>query len=270
MSGAIIETPDDTIFYKEGYHVHNLGLTAQTLEGLKKKAWDAKAEPIFNQQIVPDENEEALVNDRKRKMSKPVTKTVIKKDAKMKDLWKKLEVIAKMHNRAWKPFKLVVLRSEAGCMKQETHIDGIVGNPDIGGVLIAVEDKTFLDINGRTLELNAGDAVSYHGNTPHNGAAYKQENVRYHVYFARKEADILEGQVGKFAGTCEKCATGFKTINQRKYHRCRNDPVKLAMMRAGDNRRKRKQRAITKKWKKWKAEGVLYDTKGSSDGTESI
>jgi hypothetical protein len=254
MPGANIEAADDTIFFKEGYAVYKLGLTAQILEGLKKRALEAKAEATFNQQAPNEKGEALVVNDKKRKMSKPIAKSVIKWAAEVKELWSKLEVIARMHNRAWKPFKLVVLKSEAGCMKQETHTDGIIGNPDIGGILVAVEDKTFLDINGRTLELNAGDAVAFHGNTPHNGAAYKQENVRYLVYLARKEADIPEGQVGKFARTCEKCATGFETINQMKYHLCRNDPVKLAKMREGNNRRKRKQRAIAKKRK---AEGAL-------------
>lgn len=250
MSGANIETPDDTIFFKEGYDVYKLGLTGRALEGLKKRALEAKVEATFNQQV-PNEKEEALmiVNDKKRKMSKPIAKSVIERAAEVKELWSKLEVIARKHNRAWKPFKLAVLRSEAGCMKEETHTDGIVGNPDIGGILVAVEDKTFFDINGRTLELNAGDAVAFHGNTPHNGAAYKQENVRYHVYLAREEADIPEGQVGNFARTCEKCATGFETIIQSYYHICRNDPVKAAIMRAGNNRRKRKQRANAKKRK---------------------
>jgi hypothetical protein len=107
---------------------------------------------------------------------------------------------------------------------------------------VAVEDTTYLDINGKTLELN----------TPRNGAAYKQDNVRYHVYLARKEADIPE-EVGKFALTCEKCGTGFERITQRKSHLCREDPENVERLRAGH--RKRQQKFRENKKKRNKAEG---------------
>jgi hypothetical protein len=249
MRGKNIDTPIETVFNEVGYDIYRLDLSAQTLQQLKERASKASTKAIFNEHSSPNEKHEALVNDKKRQMSKPTTKSDIERNAAVKELWGKLKVIGKKHNRAWKPFKLVVLRSEAGCMKQETHTDGIVGNPDIGGILIAVEDKTFLDINGRTLELNAGDAVAFHGNTPHNGAAYEQDNVRYHVYLARKEADIPEDQVGKFALTCEKCATSFDLIKQRTSHLCVKDPENLERLRSGNRKRQQIYRENKKKRK---------------------
>jgi hypothetical protein len=250
MAAEKIDTDDGTVFYDEGYAVHKLGLTQQTIEKLKEKAQKTKTAAIFNQQVAPNATQEALDNDKKRKMSKkPFSKSKIQKISCLKELWKKLEIIAKYHNRDWQPFKLVVLRSEAGCMEQETHTDGTYGKPDIGGILIAVEDKTFFDINGKKLELHAGYAVAFHGNTPHNGAAYEKENVRYHVYLARDKHDVPEDEVGKFDITCDKCATGFETINQRKNHTCHSNPEEAERKKERATMRKRKERANKKKRK---------------------
>jgi hypothetical protein len=141
----------------------------------------------------------------------------------LKRLWNDLQNIAELHNRGWKPFRLVVLRSEAGCSKQETHTDGTSGNPEIGGILIAVENETFFGVNGTKLELRAGDAVAFHGSTPHNGEAYQNNNVRYHVYLAKKEGDVPTDEVGKFDLVCDTCSVGFETKDQKRYHICPMD-----------------------------------------------
>jgi hypothetical protein len=114
MRGKNIDTPIETVFNEVGYDIYRLDLSAQTLQQLKERASKASTKAIFNEHSSPNEKHEALVNDKKRQMSKPTTKSDIERNAAVKELWGKLKVIGKKHNRAWKPFKLVVLRSEAG------------------------------------------------------------------------------------------------------------------------------------------------------------
>eukprot|EP00980_Cylindrotheca_fusiformis_P031619 scaffold26696_cov250-Cylindrotheca_fusiformis.AAC.1 len=134
-------------------------------------------------------------------MSKPFPRTtndrigkneeLRKKKAAMTELWTICDNIATTINDSWKTFGMVVLRSEKGCCQQEVHVDGIYGKPEIGGLVIAVEEGTKLMIDGGLLNLNVGDVVAFSGNTPHAGAAYKERsNVRFHAYMAAEKTDL--------------------------------------------------------------------------------
>jgi hypothetical protein len=245
IPGATIGTGENTRFAPRGYAVYKLDLTQQTIEELKRIADGKKTEAIFNQRVAPNTILEAKENDKKRLMSKPFFPTNIQKNKCLKLLWKELEVIAKFHNCEWQPFKLVVLRSEAGCSKQETHTDGTADNPEIGGVLIAVEDETFFEINERKLVLRAGEAVAFHGNTPHSGAAYEKNNVRFHVYLAKKKGDVPTDEVGKFDRVCDQCHRGFNSSSEKKNHTCKAqapEKIELKKRRKRDNKRDERER----------------------------
>jgi hypothetical protein len=240
-----IEHGKDTLFEDCGYLVFRLGLEKRIIDGLKKIAQEATTEPIFNQQVAPNTLEEAKDNDRKRRMSKGFSNSRVKKNQFLRPLWDKLQYIAKLHNREWKPFRMVVLRSEAGCGEQQTHTDGKGDDVEIGGIIIAVEDNTFFHVNGRKLVLSAGDAVSFHGNTPHNGAAYENLNVRFHVYLAEKGGEVPHDEVGKFERICHLCGRGFMSQKELTNHTCKGktkEQIEEQKKRKRDNKRNQRAR----------------------------
>jgi hypothetical protein len=242
--GETIVIGPDTRFSNWGYAVYRLNLTQPTIEKLKKIAGERKTNAIFNQQVAPNGTQEAKDNDKKRHMSKPFTNTNIKTMSGLQDLWNELTTIGELHNRAWKPFNLVVLRSEAGCLRQEIHTDGTGDDPEIGGVLIAVEDETFFDINQTKLELRAGEAVAFHGNTPHNGAQYAKNNVRFHVYLAKEKNDLPTDEVGKFYRICDKCHMGFMTPKDKKNHFCHARPVEEIKAKRERNKQAKRRKKV--------------------------
>jgi uncharacterized cupin superfamily protein len=262
IPGSKIEHGKDTLFDDCGYLVYRLGLEKRIIDGLKKIALEAKTEPIFNQRAAPNSLEEAKDNDRKRLMSKGFSNSRVIKNQYLKVLWRKLILIAGLHNREWKPFRMVVLRSEAGCGEQQTHTDGKGDDVEIGGILIAVEDNTFFHVNGRKLVLSAGDAVSFHGNTPHNGAAYENTNVRFHVYLAEKGGEVPKDEVGKFERVCHRCRRGFMSQKELTNHHpnCKGrteEQIEEQKKRKRDNKRNQRAKArepnttvISKKYKK--------------------
>ena len=82
---------------------------------------------------------------------------------------------------------MFVLHSKAGCKKQPLHYDY---NPEEvrdlrkkpQGVLIATEDKTFLDLENGRISLDASDMVIFDGDLLHAGSAYETPNTRLHCY----------------------------------------------------------------------------------------
>jgi hypothetical protein len=220
MSEKVISTAATTEFPPWGYAVHKLRLSDAEIKGLKKIAVQKPTQPIFNQVIASDQEGVAPKNDGLRKMSTPFTHKGIRNARCLSKLWQQMQIIGKYHNREWEPFRLVVLRSMPGCMAQESHTDG-TGGLEIGGILVAVQDGTFFQVNGRDIELSAGDAVSFHGNTPHNGAAFDAANVRFHAYLAREENDVPQDAVGKFHVICDGCHRGFNSRKDMRKHKCK-------------------------------------------------
>jgi len=50
------------------------------------------------------------------------------------------------------------------------------------GVLFALQEDTSLHVEGARIELSAGDALVFTGDTVHSGAGYGRDNTRIHVY----------------------------------------------------------------------------------------
>ena len=198
VPGEKVITEEGTVFFERGYTVFRTGLTKDTIQSLKKLAKETEMIPIFNQEVAQSSILVPTKNDRKRLMSSVLSPTFINTNTALRLMWKELEVTARLHNRGWHPFKLVVLRSMKGCLKQATHNDGTDQQSAIGGIIIAVQDKTFFQVNETLLELRAGEAVAFHGTTPHSGAAYAKDNVRYHCFMARTIEDIPSDEVGKY------------------------------------------------------------------------
>jgi len=77
--------------------------------------------------------------------------------------------------------------SEPGCIRQRYHNDydlatHPVGYGAPGSVLLALEDNTFLWIEGTRYELKKGDMAEFGGFVTHCGAAYSVRNIRFHLY----------------------------------------------------------------------------------------
>jgi hypothetical protein len=249
MSEKVILTAATTEFPPWGYAVHKLRFSDAEIKGLKQIAVQKPTDPIFNQVIASDQEGEPPKNDGLRKMSKPFTHKGIQNAKCLGKLWQQMQIIGKYHNREWEPFRLVVLRSMPGCMAQESHTDGI-GGLEIGGILVAVQDGTFFQVNGRDIELSAGDAVSFHGNTPHNGSAFDVANVRFHAYLAREENDVPQDAVGKFDFICDGCHRGFNSRKDMGNHKCKaRKPEIIDRERKLNTINKRSQREKAKKRK---------------------
>jgi hypothetical protein len=243
--GRKIITEEGTVFPERGYTVFRIGLTKDTIRSLKKLAKEQEMNPIFNQEVAQSSILVPTKNDRKRLMSSVLSPTFINTNTALRLMWKELEVTARLHNRGWHPFKLVVLRSMKGCLKQATHNDGTDQQSAIGGIIIAVQDKTFFQVNETLLELRAGEAVAFHGTTPHGGAAYAKDNVRYHCFMARTIEDIPSDEVGKYERVCDACNRGFDSYKQKKEHSCsakKQDPEKKEKRRQLNLANKRNQR----------------------------
>jgi hypothetical protein len=249
MSEKVISTGDTTVFPPWGYAVHKLRLSDGDIKRLKKIAIKKPTQPIFNQVITSHEEGEARRNDGLRKMSQPFTYLGVQNARCLGRLWEEMQIIGKYHNREWEPFRLVVLRSMPGCMAQESHTDG-TGDLEIGGILVAVQDGTFFQVNGRDIELSAGEAVSFHGNTPHNGAAFDTLNVRFHAYLAGEEDDVPQDAVGKFHVICDGCHRGFDSRRDMRNHKCKARKQEIKDKEKVQNKiNKRRQRARERKRK---------------------
>jgi len=88
--------------------------------------------------------------------------------------------------------KVVVLWSEPGCQKQRMHADWSINLDNFKlkpvGILFAVDNNAMLHVKppdgGKDIILtfDQGEAVVFHGDTVHAGAAYKERHVRLHIY----------------------------------------------------------------------------------------
>lgn len=89
-----------------------------------------------------------------------------------------------------------ILHSTKDCPRQQTHRDypqkwrGGGWGSDGGllfpiGIIVATEDDTAFQIcepGERTVKLQQGDVLLFHGGLLHAGAEYKKPNTRIHVY----------------------------------------------------------------------------------------
>eukprot|EP00980_Cylindrotheca_fusiformis_P023888 scaffold11119_cov107-Cylindrotheca_fusiformis.AAC.2 len=192
-----------------------------TLQVLKDYAEKIATDVIISQNFLDDEKDDEEDNDGKRRMSKTLPRYIRKNGPEKKaiaDLWKVGDRVARAINRNWRTFGMVVLRSEAGCRKQATHEDGVPGQPEIGGLLIAVQEGTKLYVKGKLKELRVGDILGFGGSTAHCGADYSERNVRLHAYIAEKLEHIPINSVGKKKFQCAYCGQGFTSQKGLKGH----------------------------------------------------
>ena len=83
-----------------------------------------------------------------------------------------------------------LLRSLPGCGVQKNHTDYAVGNkkgtfsgigaPYVG--LVALENNTTLNIEGKVVCIPLGACLIMRGNVIHAGSAYNVDNIRFHFY----------------------------------------------------------------------------------------
>lgn len=59
-------------------------------------------------------------------------------------------------------------------------IQGLRKKPQ--GILLAIEDNTFLDFDKNQVTLHAGDMVVFDGDVLHSGSQYDYSNTRVHAY----------------------------------------------------------------------------------------
>eukprot|EP00980_Cylindrotheca_fusiformis_P005781 scaffold1203_cov117-Cylindrotheca_fusiformis.AAC.20 len=227
-----------------------------TLEVLKDIAEKRKTEVIVNQNFLDDEED----NDGKRRMSQTLPRNIRKNGPEKKaieNLWKNCDAVATSINREWTTFGMVVLRSEAGCGMQAVHEDGVSGQPEIGGLLIAVQEGTKLYIKGRLQELRVGEVLAFSGSTPHCGADYSELNVRFHAYIAEKAEHIPIDAVGKRQFMCAHCTASFDKQKGLKGHICDGRPrSEVEAIRRGNRERQQRFRDRKKLLKKQSADGI--------------
>jgi hypothetical protein len=60
-------------------------------------------------------------------------------------------------------------------------------------VLIALEDDSFIYIEGNKISVPKGSAVVLRGNVTHSGSEYPKSNLRYHIYIDTSEHVANEG-----------------------------------------------------------------------------
>eukprot|EP00980_Cylindrotheca_fusiformis_P023850 scaffold11065_cov115-Cylindrotheca_fusiformis.AAC.2 len=239
---ARLNEEPDTWFIAGKYQLCTPHWDDGTLDVLKRIAENKATNPIVNQSL-DNKND----NDGKRTMSRKFPRN-IRKDGPEKNaimnLWQACDSVAKGINRKWTTFGLVVLRSEAGCRMQAVHEDGIPGQPEIGGLLIAVQEGTKLYIKGVGLkELHVGEVLAFSGSIPHCGADYSELNVRFHANIAEKEEHIPKNKLWKREYPCPLCIGNFNTPQRLHDHLCKGRPDSVnERIRRGNRERAQRHR----------------------------
>jgi hypothetical protein len=85
-----------------------------------------------------------------------------------------------------KKLSCVVIRSEAGCVRQPIHTDYDPKQPSSrnkAGVICSLMPNTKINISEKeTINLPVGSLFFFRGDAPHGGSAYEQANWRVHFY----------------------------------------------------------------------------------------
>lgn len=83
-----------------------------------------------------------------------------------------------------------MIRSLPGCAKQDYHYDylSMRGNGKVTGVvcpysiLLALENDSYVYVNGEKLPLPIATAIIMRGDVLHSGSEYDTDNMRLHIY----------------------------------------------------------------------------------------
>ena len=152
------------------------------------------AETIFNQELNKENGDAAVNNDGKRVTSKDLLSLSDKEKKKLKppkafhQMVQRLRQYGRMHNKEWKLFKLVAMKSKSGCLEQAEHTDAVCNkntkNKDIGSVVFSIMDGTKFVIKGKEVNIPVSSALVFAGCLLHNGVAYKTKNICFHAYYA--------------------------------------------------------------------------------------
>ena len=210
------------------------------------------AETIFNQELNKENGDAAVNNDGKRVTSVDLLSLSDKEKKRHKQpkafhqMVQRLRQYGRQHNKEWKLFKLVAMKSKRGCLEQAEHTDGVCNknrkNKDIGSVVFSIMDGTKLVIEGKEVNIPVDSALVFAGCLLHNGAAYDTENIRFHAYYAREKSHILKDSVGRVYD-CPTCGERGVTA----YHirtGCAEVPAEVSKPeREGAKLRMRKLRA---------------------------
>jgi len=173
--------------HKNGYHIYKNICNADNMLGvgfLLNKQIDSKyGGPIFN----------GVKNDKKRLQSTlRCNKTIISEfiESLEENIYKLLPSNSRLYFSNW-----VILKSLAGCNKQQPHTDynletiKNISDPTCVPllVLVALMPETYLDIWDlnrihRKLVMDEGDVVIFRADLIHGGSSYAKENIRIHAY----------------------------------------------------------------------------------------
>ena len=206
---------------------------------------------IFNQQFLPDDEDEAAEQekmDSKRKSthtlkensnySKNNIKGKKKKLAQLRTLYRKLRVIKNdiLGKHDWEIYNLVGLLSEKGCKAQIVHTDcdDEYNGEDFVSGMVALEEGTKLRIvenkkrGPKEVPIPKGCAILWWGKMRHSGCAYPdKKNTRLHFYFAKKNNEgTSERSTANFITTakvqkiyvCESCGCTKTNVRNYRYH----------------------------------------------------
>jgi hypothetical protein len=168
---------------------------------LNEIANNSETTPIFNQEIQRVGID--AKNDRKRQSSISIHDSNV---PVIKEMIRVINDHAQVINPEYSVQKSVVLRSEDGCEKQAEHTDGTDTKLDFCSCLFAIQEGTKIDMNGRTIHLDIGDAIFFHSDVLHNGCCYSNKNNRYFFYIAKEKDDYPSNEVGDVIPRyCQHC-----------------------------------------------------------------
>ena len=127
----------DTTFPKEKeWEMHSPAVEEILSEGQRRslREYASKllyADTIFNQELNKENGDAADNNDGKRVTSKDLLSLSDREKKKHKppkafhQMVQRLRQYGRMHNKEWKLFKLVAMKSKSGCLEQAEHTDGV-------------------------------------------------------------------------------------------------------------------------------------------------